>query len=180
MAVPATVPHVPESNQTALGLYVTPLEAYEMWRANPEEIHLLDVRTFEEYVLLGHLPEAFNVPYMFQKYNPPAFGATAPGPSAEDRPPDSVREPNPDFVSTVKGVFDPTDTILIYCTSGARAARAVDELAGAGFQHVYNIVHGLDGDKVDDPESLYHGKHMRNGWKNAGLPWEYGPHPETT
>jgi len=31
-----------------------------------------------------------------------------------------------------------------------------------------------------DPESAYHGKRMRNGWKNAGLPWIYDPDPELT
>ncbi len=33
-------------------------------------------------------------------------------------------------------------------------------------------------DRVDDPGSVYHGKHMRNGWKNAGLPWGYDFHPD--
>lgn len=31
----------------------------------------------------------------------------------------------------------------------------------------------MEGDLVDDPGSAYHGKRMRNGWKNAGLPWTY-------
>jgi len=31
---------------------------------------------------------------------------------------------------------------------------------------------------VDDPRSVYYGKHMRNGWKNSGLPWGYGFHPD--
>ena len=31
---------------------------------------------------------------------------------------------------------------------------------------------------VGDPGSVYHGKHMRNGWKNAGLPWGYDFHPD--
>ncbi len=38
---------------------------------------------------------------------------------------------------------------------------------------VYNIINGLEGDSVDDPGSVYHGEHMRNGWKNCGLPWTY-------
>jgi hypothetical protein len=25
---------------------------------------------------------------------------------------------------------------------------------------------------------VFHGKHMRNGWKNAGLPWGYDFHPD--
>ena len=55
---------------------------------------------------------------------------------------------------------------------------AVNALAAAGSVNVYNIVNGLEGDRVDDPGSVYHGKHMRNGWKNSGLPWGYGFHPD--
>ena len=54
----------------------------------------------------------------------------------------------------------------------------VNALAQAGFTHVYNIVTGFEGDRVDDPGSVYHGKHMRNAWKNAGLPWGYDFHPD--
>ena len=39
--------------------------------------------------------------------------------------------------------------------------------------NVHNILTGLEGDKVEDPLSVYHGKRMRNGWKNHGLPWTY-------
>ena len=41
---------VPKAKQTSLGLYVTSKEAYEMWKANPEMVKVLDVRMVEEYV----------------------------------------------------------------------------------------------------------------------------------
>ena len=28
---------------------------------------------------------------------------------------------------------------------------------------VYSVIDGMEGDKVDDPESIFHGKRMRNG-----------------
>ena len=31
----------------------------------------------------------------------------------------------------------------------------------------------MEGDKVEDPGNVYHGKRMKNGWKNSGLPWTY-------
>ena len=31
--------------------------------------------------------------------------------------------------------------------------------------------------KVDDPDSAYHGKRMKNGWKNSGVPWTYDCDP---
>ena len=54
---------------------------------------------------------------------------------------------------------------------------AVNQLAAAGFTQAYNIVDGIEGDTVDDPESVFHGKRMKNGWKNSA-PWVYGVDPE--
>ena len=54
---------------------------------------------------------------------------------------------------------------------------AVNALANAGFTQVFNIIDGFEGDKVVDPESIYHGKRMRNGWKNS-VPWTYHLDPE--
>jgi len=75
-------------------------------------------------------------------------------------------------------VFAPTDTIPFMCATGGRAAMAVNLLAPAGFTNVYNIINGLEGDRIDDPGSVYHGKHMRNGWKNEGLPCGYDYHSD--
>ena len=165
------ISEVPESNKTSLGLYVTPQEAYAMWQADPEQVHILDVRTFEEYTFVGHLEMARNVPLLFPKYDPK-------GPAIPGRPPGCYGELNPDFVPSVEEIYEPTDTILVYCATGGRGAMAVNALAAAGFMNIYNIITGLEGDRVDDPGSVYHGKHMRNGWKNAGLPWGYGFHPD--
>ncbi|HET6443704.1 MAG TPA: hypothetical protein VFI27_03910, partial [candidate division Zixibacteria bacterium] len=46
---------IPESNKTSLGLYVMPKAAYTILQEKPEEVHILDVRTFEEYTFVGHL-----------------------------------------------------------------------------------------------------------------------------
>ena len=62
---------VPESNKTSLGLYVTPQEAYAMWQADPEGVHFLDVRTFEEYIFVGHIEMARNIPFVYPKFKPP-------------------------------------------------------------------------------------------------------------
>ena len=44
--------------------------------------------------------------------------------------------------------------------------------------NVYNIIDGMEGDKVNDPDSAYRGKRMKNGWKNSGAPWTYDVNPE--
>ena len=36
---------------------------------------------------------------------------------------------------------------------------------------------GVEGDKVKDPENVFCGKRMKNGWKNSA-PWVYGFDPE--
>ena len=162
---------VPESNKTKLGLYATPTEAYEMWKADDGHVHILDVRTFEEYVFGGHVECAKNVPLVFPMFNPK-------GPSMPGRPPGCSGEANPDFVAKTKEAIPADDTILVMCATGGRGAMAVNALAQAGYTKVYNIINGFEGDRVDDPGSVYHGKHMRNGLKNAGLPWGYDFHPD--
>jgi rhodanese-related sulfurtransferase len=160
--------HVPERKQTGLGLYVTAEEAYKMWKTSSKKVHILDVRTPEEYVFVGHAEMARNIPVLFVKHEW----------NAEIK--EFVVEPNPDFISEAKRLFGPTDTLLVMCRSGDRSAMAVNALAKAGFVNVYNIIDGMEGDKVDDPRSVHHGKRMKNGWKNCGAPWTYEVNPEQT
>jgi rhodanese-related sulfurtransferase len=165
ISTPYSMHQVPEEKLTSLGIYVTAREAYDMWKADPERIKVLDVRTFEEYVLIGHAEMAANVPLAFPTYNWDANKGNY-----------SVVV-NTDFIAHVKERFIMDDTILVMCRSGGRSAMAVNALAKAGFTQVHNIIDGFEGDKVDDPESIYFGKRMRNGWKNSA-PWTYDLKPE--
>ena len=79
---------------------------------------------------------------------------------------------NSDFTAHLKERFNLGEPILVMCRSGGRSAMAVNALAKAGFTKVYNIFDGFEGDKVDDPESVHHGKRMRNGRMNS-VPWTY-------
>jgi rhodanese-related sulfurtransferase len=87
-------------------------------------------------------------------------------------------KPLPDFVTRVQGVAKLDATLLVTCRAGGRGAIAVNLLAQAGFKQVYNIVDGVEGDPVNDPESVFHGQPMKNGWKNSGCPWTYQTRPE--
>jgi len=165
IATPNSTHRVPEEKLTKLGLYVTAREAYEMWKADPERIKVLDVRTFEEYVLIGHAEMAANVPLAFPSYKWDV-----------DKGNYSVVV-NTDFIAHVSERFQPDEPLLVICRSGGRSAMAVNSLAKAGFTQVHNIIDGFEGDKVDDPESIYHGKRMRNGWKNS-VPWTYKLNPK--
>jgi rhodanese-related sulfurtransferase len=157
---------LPEKKRTTLGLYVTAAEAYAKWQAAPDSVMLIDVRTPEEYGFIGHPEMAWNVPFAFVTYER-KDGKTSYGPRS-----------NPNFVEEIRTLAGPTDTLLLMCRSGDRSARAADELAAAGFTTVYTVTDGMEGDKVDDPGSVFHGKRMRNGWKNTGLPWVYSIDPD--
>ena len=154
---------LPKAKQTTLGLYLTAREAYSKWQADPDNITVLDVRTTEEYLYVGHAPMAWNVPLASQTYDWDAekqhFGF----------------KPNPAFIAQVKEIAGLSDTILVMCRSGGRSAMAVNRLAQAGFTNVYQIIDGMEGDAVEDPDSVFLGHRFRNGWKNAGLPWTYKP-----
>ena len=105
-------------------MYVTPQEAYEMWRADTDRVHILDVRTFEECIFVGHVESARNIPLVFPRYDPD-------GPSMPGRPPCCSGEFNPDFVAKVQEAFDPDDRILVMCATGGRGAMSVNLLAQA-------------------------------------------------
>jgi rhodanese-related sulfurtransferase len=163
---PAAKTELPAEKQTVLGLYVTAKQAYEMWKADPEKVLILDVRTPEEFLFVGHPPMAWKVPVAVQSYEWDAARGQFP------------MKPCPDFVSRLVGVAKPTDTILVMCRSGGRSALAVNMLAKAGFTKAYNIVDGMEGDPVQEPGSLFLGQRLKNGWKNSGAPWTYELTPE--
>jgi rhodanese-related sulfurtransferase len=155
-----------KERQTSLGLYVTANEAYDMWQADPDGVAILDVRTPEEWVFTGHAPMAVNVPFAFLAY------------AWDDAKKGFPWSLSPDFVELVKERFDTDDTILVSCRSGGRSAMAINALAAAGFTKAYNILDGMEGSRVDDPDSVFHGMRMKNGWKASGLPWTYDLDPE--
>ena len=59
---------LPEGKQSTLGLYVTAAEAYEKWKASPDKVTVIDVRTPEEYAFTGHPEMVWNIPFAFVTY----------------------------------------------------------------------------------------------------------------
>ena len=156
---------VSAGKKTTLGLYLSAAEAYQKWKAAPDKVTVIDVRTPEEYAFIGHAEMALNIPLAFVTYQR-VNGKTEYGPKF-----------NADFVKEVKSVAGPQDTLLVMCRSGDRSAMAVNQLAAAGFKNVHNIIDGFEGDKVTDPGSVFLGQRMKNGWKNSA-PWTYSIDPE--
>jgi rhodanese-related sulfurtransferase len=152
---------IPKGKQTSLGLYATAKQAYERWSVAPEKVKILDVRTPEEYIFVGHAPMAWKVPLAVQAYEWDADKGQFP------------MRPTADFVVRVRQIATPDDTIMVMCRSGGRSAMAVNLLAEAGFNEAFQILDGMEGDTVTDPDSVFVGQRLKNGWKNSGCPWTY-------
>ncbi len=157
---------LPPQKQTVLGLYVTAKEAYEMWLADKNKIKILDVRTPEEYIFVGHAPMAHNIPFHLFNYK---MAVRNKGP---------LMKANPNFINEVGRKFKPSDTIVVICRSGNRSAAAVNAMASAGFKIAYSVTDGFEGDRVKDTSSSFYGKRFENGWRNSGVPWTDKLNPE--
>jgi rhodanese-related sulfurtransferase len=162
----ALVAAVPEKKQTVLEKYVTAREAYARWKAAPDRVLIVDVRTPEEWLFVGHAEMAWKIPVATQSYEW--------DPGKRQFPMQLLS----DFASRVSEVAEKDREILVMCRSGGRSAIAVNLLAKAGFTNVHNVIDGMEGDQVKDPDSLFMGQRLKNGWKNSGLPWTYDLTPE--
>ena len=152
---------LPKKKTTKLGLYVSAAQAYEKWRSDPQNVVILDVRTPQEYIYVGHAPMALNIPIKFVQEGEYTL---------KMKPKMTI---NKDFVTQVQSKCKKDATILIMCRSGARSAVSANLLTDAGFTNVYNIFDGFEGDKMKAPGTEKNGKRLVNGWKNAGAPWTY-------
>ena len=149
------------------GLPLTAFDAYSLVRQNWPRVLFLDIRTAVEAELLGtpRLSDA-NVPFLLRTH-PPAWDETNGG---------LVLERNTSFVALVGQRLNEkrltrSDAVVLICADGRRGAQAADALAAAGYQKIYSVVDGFEGDQVEaDTPS---GRRAINGWKLSGLPWSY-------
>lgn len=86
------------------------------------------------------------------------------------------QQPNTEFIASLTQALqakklDKNSPIILMCRSGHRSAAATNKLASEGFTQVYTLAEGFEGDKAK--EGADKGKRTTNGWKNAGLPWNY-------
>ena len=158
--------NLPKEKQTALGLYVTAKEAYEKWQAQPDKVIIIDVRTPEEYIFVGHPAMAWKIPVAVQSYEWDAEKKQFPF------------KPLADFAARMSTVAKPDDTIMVMCRSGGRSAIAANMLAKAGFKQVYNVIDGMEGDANADSDSVAQAQPLKDGWKNSGCPWTKKLTPE--
>lgn len=124
--------------------HLMPREAFEFMRATPHAV-FIDCRSEMEYLFVGHAVGSLHIAW-------------------NDGP---EWEVNPNFVNQVRKVASPVRPVVIICRSGHRSVDAGLALEAAGFEDVYNVLHGFEGD-LDES----HHRNVRNGWRVDGLPWE--------
>ncbi len=137
------LPSAPHSPVDAKLGQLTPEEAFKVV-ANPETA-FIDIRSEVDHFFIGSPPKVINVPWQ----DAPDF------------------ELNPNFVQEVlQAVKDKERPIVLICRSGHRSIDAGNRLIQEGFQTVYHVLEGFEGDRDED-----HHRSSVNGWRFRGLPW---------
>lgn len=126
--------------------HLTPRQTLDFLKANPESL-FIDCRSDAEYFFVGHAIGSMHVAW----YDAPDW------------------ERNPDFEADVRKLAGHAmdRPVVLICRSGKRSVEAAEALEQAGFQRVYNVLHGFEGDL--DPGRR---RGLINGWRFDGLPWE--------
>jgi len=158
---------VPPNKRTVAGRYLDAREAYRMKQELGPRAYFVDVRTRYETVYVG-LPTVAdaNIPYVEHPDDAPW----------DDKAGRFKLDVNSDFGPELArrlqaaGLGKDAPVILI-CRSGDRSARAANLLSQLGYMSVYSVIDGFEGDVA--PSGDRKGQRVLNGWKNAGLPWNY-------
>jgi rhodanese-related sulfurtransferase len=122
---------------------VAPAQAWELFAQ--QSAVLLDVRTAEERKFVGYVPGSLHLPWLLG----------------------TAMQTNPRFVRELESKVPKHAVILMLCRSGARSASAAAAASRAGFQHVFAILEGFEGDLDEQGH-----RGGCNGWRFHGLPWE--------
>ncbi len=122
---------------------VSPQEAYDLMKSDPEFIYL-DVRSVPEFEA-GHPKDAINIPILH--LNPGAGMA-----------------PNEDFLNVVEGHLSKDAKLVVGCKAGGRSARACELLEQRGYTNVTNVRGGF----VAATDNF--GRVVEPGWSMLNLP----------
>lgn len=135
-----SAPHSPVDPD--LGQF-TPQEAYQFLKEHPEAV-FIDIRSQIEHFFVGNPPGVVNIPWQ----DAPDF------------------ELNPAFLQEVNQIAEPHQPLVLICRSGHRSIDAGNFLLRAGYEKVYNVLEGFEGDRDEQ-----HHRSSINGWRFRGLPW---------
>lgn len=131
-----------QQQQLAYAGGINPRLAWELFSNG--QAQLVDVRSGEERKFVGHVPGSVHV-------------AWATGTSLTR---------NPRFVRELEAKFAKDTVLLLLCRSGKRSELAAEAASKAGFQFVFNVLEGFEGDRDADQR-----RGTVDGWRFRGLPW---------
>lgn len=132
--------------------HLSPKDAHRVLNENPRAV-LIDIRSTMEYLFVGHPKGSIHIPWM-------------------DEPDWTI---NPHFVTRVRelmlgGALDSeagAAPVILICRSGKRSVEAGNKLVESGFNEVYNVLEGFEGDLDEE-----HHRSALGGWRYHQLPWE--------
>ena len=153
--------------QTSWDLYVDSKEAYAMKQEQANKVLFVDVRDPIEIMFTG-FTDVVDINIPFKLSNPANWNKKKP-----------VFEMvvNKDFEALIEKALkdrglDKSAPVILMCRSGGtRGAPSAKMLEGKGYENVYVVTDGFEGGKIKQGEKK--NWRMKNGWKNAGLPWSY-------
>jgi len=152
--------------RTPQGLYLSAREAYQLKQAKGDKALFIDVRTQSELEFVGAATTMdINIPYELNDF------------SQWDETKSRFRKPaNSAFTLGVEAAIKSrqmgkTTPLILMCRAGKRSAKAAKLLSQAGYQYVYTVVDGFEGNMAKT--GSHKGQRSVDGWKNAGLPWSY-------
>jgi rhodanese-related sulfurtransferase len=166
IAYSAMTPEDPK-RQTSWGLYVTAQETYEMKQRFGNQMLFIDVRDPIEIMFTGFTNVVdVNIPFKLAD-------------RTQWNPQKSVFKmaENPNFEKEVasalvaRGLSKEVPVVIMCRSGGTRGAPATKLLEGKGYDNVYVVTDGFEGSTLKDGEKK--NWRLKNGWKNAGLPWSY-------
>lgn len=122
---------------------ISPHNAWLLFQS--QQAVIVDVRTLEERKFVGFVENTLHIPW-----------ATG---TALNR--------NPHFIEELETQVGKDKVILLLCRSGKRSAAAASVAFNAGFESIYNIDQGFEGDL-----NVHNHRGAFNGWRFHGLPWQ--------
>ena len=70
------------------------------------------------------------------------------------------------FVQDLKAVVRPDENVLLLCRSGVRSHHAARVAYDAGYDSVFNVLEGFEGQRNHAQQ-----RGFVDGWRSHGLPW---------
>ncbi len=122
---------------------ISPHNAWLLFQSHQAVI--VDVRTLEERKFVGFVENTLHIPW--------ATGTSL--------------NRNPRFIKELESKVGKDKIILLLCRSGKRSAAAASVAFNSGFESIYNIDQGFEGDlNVQNHRGSF------NGWRFHDLPWQ--------